>query len=227
MSSSEAAVDVVGATIGLVYRDLDQHRRLIHALSGDPRVQGVELSVSAPLFKGSPPIVAALKNADGLRDKIDAYFDHGLVDDAARIGFSRAFSSSYLAKHPRSERQDLFRASGDVFVFAFDLTPPLQLPAVVHDAIAAGPHDADMLARLRAGDAVPNAHLRVVLRLFLDHPLNPRRHLDDEIKAAAERLGVPHPFVIEATTSLALPGYAKLVLDDLASAVGGAAVWLR
>lgn len=219
---------VIGATVGLVYSDLDQHRRLIHLVGDDPRVQGVELSVSAPLFKGSPTIVAALKAADGLRDKIDAYFDHGLVDDVTRVAFARAFSNSYLAKHPRSERQDLFRASGDVFVFAFDLVQPMQLPVprVVYDAIANGPHDAAMLARVRAGDGVPKDHLRVVLRLFLDHPLNPRRHLDNDVRAAAERLDIPRPFVIEATTSLALPGYAKLVLGDLATAVGGAAAWL-
>ena len=219
---------IMGATVGVVYKDFDQHRRLIHLVGDDQRVQGVELSVTAPLFKGSTAVVNALKAAEDLRDKIDAYFDHGLVDDVARVAFARAFSTSYLRKHPRSERQDLFRASGDVFVFAFDLVQPSQLPmpSVVYDAIAAGPHDAAMLARLRAGDGVLQDHLRVVLRLFLDHPLNPRRHLDDGIKAAAERLDIPRPFVIEATTSLALPGYAKLVLGELATAVGGAAAWL-
>lgn len=227
-TTSETDEIISGATIGLVYRSLDDHRRLIHAIAADSRVQGVELSVGAPLFKGSPAIVSALSAADGLKDKIDAYFDHALLDDETRVRFAKAFADRYLARHPRSERQDLFRASGDVFVFAFDLVQPMQLPVprVVFDAIAEGPHDAALLARCRAGDGLQREHLHVVLRLFLDHPLNPRRHGEEAVRAAAQELGVVHPFVIEATTSLAVAGYPQLVLGDAADAVDARAVWL-
>jgi hypothetical protein len=66
----------------------------------------------------------------------------------------------------------------------------------------------------------------VVLRLFLDHPLNPRRHGEPAVREAADELDVPHPFVIEATTSLAVAGYPQLVLGDAADTVGARAVWL-
>lgn len=226
--SAEAPV-TTGATLGLVYKHLEQHRCVVHNVGDDPRVQGVELSVGAPLFKGSPQIVAALKLAEGLRDKVDAYFDHALLDDETRVRFARTFASAYIARHPRSERQDLFRASGDVFVFAFDLVQPLQTttPRVVFDAIAGGPHDAALLARLRGGESIGKEHLRVVLRLFLDHPLNPRRHADADVAATAARLELPRPYVVEATTSLAIPGYAKLVLDEVTADIGAAACcWL-
>ena len=214
----------LAAIIGLVCKDLDQYRSIIHALASDERVQSVEFSAGAPLFKGSPQIVAALKDAEGLRGKIDAYFDHALVDDVTRVAFARRFADAWIARHRRSERQDLFRASGDVFVFAFELMQPVS--QVACDAIAGGRHDATLLSRLRAGDGVNKEHLRVTLRLFLDHPLNPRRHLDDDVARAGRALDVPRPYVIEATTSLALPGYAKLVLGERAGDVGAAAAWL-
>jgi len=216
------------ALVGLVYRDLDAHRRLLRALITDTGVDGVEFSVGAPLFKGSAAIKAALAAAQGLADKIDAYFIHGLVDEEARVAFARRFQQTWSARHPRSERQDIFLASGDVVVFAFDLAQPMSLPVPreAYDAIARGPHDPATLARLRSGTGVQNEALRVTLRLFLDHALNPRRHLDREVQAACADLDCPRPFVVEAQVSPQVAGYAQLVLDRVARTVGGRAVWL-
>ena len=216
------------ALVGLVYRDLDAHRRLLHALITDRGVDSVEFSVGAPLFKGSAAIKAALDAANGLADKIDAYFHHGLIDEQARIAFGRKFQQAFSARYPRSERQDIFLASGDVVVFAFDLAQPMSLPVPrdALDAIAKGPHDPASLARLRSGTGVPKDALRVTLRLFLDHALNPRRHLDREVQGACLDMDCPRPFVIEAQASAQVAGYAQWLLDRLARTVGGRAVWL-
>ncbi len=215
------------ALIGVVMPGLEAYRQLLHRVRADAAVDEVELSVGAPLWKGNDAIKAALAAGDGLADKIDAYCQHGLIDDAARVAFARRFQTAYLSRHPRSERQDVFAASGDVFVFAFDLKPPMQLPVPreAFDAIAAGPHDAAALARHRAGEPVPKEALRVVLRVFLDFAPNPRRHEEPGVHAAAAALGV-EPWVIEAEVSTDVAGQAFAVLGRVAQGVGGKAVWL-
>lgn len=218
------------ALLGLVVPDLDTCRRLLHLIRDDPAVEEVELSVGAPLFKGSPAIKAALEAGNGgLKDKIDAYFAHGLSDEAARVDFARKFSTAYLSRHPRSERQDVFAASADVFVFAFDLRQPMQLevPHEAFDAIAGGPHNPESLARLRSGIGLPKPSLRVVLRLFLDFAPNPRRHSEPLVKDAIAALDLKTPFVIEVEVSGDIAGWAGFVLDRCAAQVGARAVWLR
>jgi hypothetical protein len=219
----------LAATLALVYADLDDHRRALAALARHPAVTGVEFTVQAPLFKGSRRIVDALAAAAGLDDKIDAYLRHGLVDEVERLRFARLFAARYQQRHPRAERQDLFLASGDVVGYAFDLVAPMHLPVPreAFDAIAQGPHDAALLARLRSGRAPPRWHLRVRLRLFLDHALNPRRHGEPAVAAAARSLGVDAPFVIEVEASPALSGYARFVLEPVVAGVGGRVVWLQ
>jgi hypothetical protein len=230
--SGEGAVvvdtDALAATIGLVYADLDAHRRALRAIASHPAVAGVEFSVGAPLYKGNAAIVAALATSAGLLDKIDLYFRHGLCDEAERLRLARVFAARYAQRHPRVERQDLFLASGDVVGFAFDLQAPMHLPVPreAFDAIAAGPHDAGLLARLRGGEAPARWHLRVQIRLFLDHALNPRRHGEPAVAAAAAALDAPAPFVLEVFTSPAIPGYAHWVLDPLVREVGGRVAWL-
>lgn len=228
-ASSSTTLTTAGgrALIGVVLPGLEAYRQLLHRVRADDAVDEVELSVGAPLWKGSDAIKAALAAADGLANKIDAYCQHGLIDEAARVAFARRFQTAYLSRHPRSERQDVFAASGDVFVFAFDLKPPMQLPVprVAFDAIAAGAHDAAALARHRAGEPVPKEALRVVLRVFLDFAPNPRRHQEPAVRAAVTALGMD-PWVIEAEVSPDIAGHALAVLDRVALAVGGRAVWL-
>jgi hypothetical protein len=215
------------ALIGLVLPGLDAYRQLLHRLRADAAVDEVELSVGAPLWKGSDAIKAALSAGAGLADKIDAYCQHGLIDDAARVAFARRFQAAYLSRHPRSERQDVFVASGDVFVFAFDLKPPMQLPVPreAFDAIEAGPHDVAALARYRGGEPMAREALRVVLRLYLDFAPNPRRHEEPAVRAVIDELGF-EPWVIEAEVAPDVAGYARAVLDRCARLVGGRAVWL-
>jgi hypothetical protein len=219
----------LAATLALVYVDLDAHRRALHAIGRHSAVGGVEFSVQAPLFKGNRAIVDALAGAAGLSDKIDAYFRHGLLDEAERVRFARLFAARYAQRHPRVERQDLFVASGDVLGFTFELVSPMNLavPREAFDAIAAGPHDSALLARLRAGSPPPRWHWRVRLRLFLDHALNPRRHDEPGVAAAARSLGVAAPFVVEVEASPALSGYARWALQPIVEEVGGRIAWLQ
>ena len=226
--SAEGAVADLAAVVGLVYRDLADHKAVMHALASSSSVQSVEFSVGAPLYKGSPQIVEALKAAESLKDKIDLYFDHALVDERERVRFARLFATQYLRKHPKSERQDVFVASGDVFAFSCDLVPPMQLPVprAAFDAIADGPHDAALLARARAGEPIDRWQLKIQLKLFLDHILNPRRHDLPEVIAAATALQTTLPCVVEVSASPSIPGYARFVLEPLVEAAGGKVVWL-
>ncbi len=227
MKSIEGA-SIRANLVGLVHTELDAHRRLLHAIATDKRVDGVEFSVGAPLYKGSPAIVEALSKAQGLGDKIDAYFMHGVQDEAARVGFARAFQAAYTKKHPRSERQEVFVASGDVVVFSFDLVQPMQLPVPreAYDAIVDGPHERGVLGKLRAGDGVDKSQLKVTLRVFLDFALNPRRHLDAGVREACDELDCQRPYVVEAEVGGAVAGYPRWVLDELARPLGSRAVWL-
>lgn len=218
----------LAATLGLVYAELGDHGAVMQALTTSKLVSTVEFSVQAPLFKGSPQIVAALKGADSLADKIGIYFRLGLVDDVERVRFAQLFAAQHQRKNPRSERQDQFLKSGEVFAFSVDLVPPMQLdvPREAFDAIAAGPHEAALLARIRGGEPLERWHLKVQIRVFLDHVLNPRRHGLPDVKAAAEALRQPLPCVLEVSTSPSIPGYARWVLEPLVTAAGGRMVWL-
>jgi hypothetical protein len=216
------------ARVGVVLPSLESYRQLLHLLRTDDAVDDVELTVGAPLWKGSETIKAALNAGAGLADKIDTYCLHGLIDEAARVGFARRFQLAYQTKHPRSTRHEVFVASGDVFVFAFFLKQPMQLelPRVAYDAIAAGPHDAVALARHRSGDGLPKEALRVALRVYLDFAPNPRRHREPAVRVAAASCG-DDIFVIEADANAALVGWAYAVLARVAARVGGRAVWLE
>lgn len=217
------------ALLGLVLPDLDAYRRLLHIVRDDPAVDEVELSVGAPLYKGSAAIKAGLDAGNGLKDKIDTYFKHALIDEAARVEFARLFANAYLSRHKRSERQDVFVASADVFVFAFELRQPMQLdvPREAYDAIASGPHDPEALAKLRGGMGLPKTSLKVVLRLFLDYAPNPRRHGEPAVRAAIEEKAMASPFVVEVEVSPDIAGWAGFVLYRVAEQVGAKAVWLR
>ena len=233
MRSSEGGPEAsaegpLAATLALVYVGLEQHHRVVQALSSSSSVATVEFSVQAPLYKGSSRIVEALKSAESLADKIDVYFTHAICDEAERVRFARLFQQAYTRRNPRAERQDLFEASGDVLAFSFDMVPPMQLevPRTAFDAIAAGPHDAALLARIRGGNSPSRWHLKVQLRLFIDFALNPRRHDVPAVLVAARDLGVSNPYVVDVLASPAMPGYAQSVLDPLVREAGGRVVWL-
>ena len=83
-----------------------------------------------------------------------------------------------------------------------------------------------LLAKLRGGDSPERWHLKVQVRLFLDHALNPRRHDVADVIAAARAIGEPNPYVIEVSCSPSIPGYARWVLEPFVVAAGGRVVWL-
>jgi hypothetical protein len=216
------------ALLAVVLPGLSAYRRLLHALGDSPLVASTEFSVQAPLFKGSDAIKAALARAQTVWDKLDVYFDHAILNEEERVRFAGLFARDYARKHPRFERSDLFVASGDVFGFSFELRPPLQapVPRVYFDAIAAGPHDAALLARLRGGEPVDRALLKASLHLFLDHVHNPRRLQDAAVRRAAAAIGAVEPVVAEVRVAAGVPGYMKAVLEPLTDDVGGAVCWL-
>jgi len=199
------------------------------ALASAPAVAGVEFSVQAPLYKGSPQIIHALQSVESLADKIDLYHRLALNDEAERVRFARLFAQQFQRKNPRAERQEQFKKSGDVFGFSFDLVPPmhLEVPREAFDAIAAGPHEVAVLSRLRGGESPERWHLKVQIRVFLDHILNPRRHEEPQVKAGAAQLDVALPCVLEVSASPSIPGYARYVLEPLVTAAGGVVVWLE
>ena len=110
--------------LGLVLPQLSSYKRFVHGAAQSPLVVTTDFAYGAPLYKGNPKIVADLATAEGALDKFDAYFDNGILDEEQRVLFAHAFTKQYARKHPASERQDLFLASGDVLRFAIELKPP-------------------------------------------------------------------------------------------------------
>jgi hypothetical protein len=218
-----------GSLLGLVYRRLHDHHRLVTALLDHPLVAVVDFSVTAPLFKGNPAIVAALARAQGLKEKIDAYFAYGLLDEDERLRMARMFAARFARSHPRSVRRDLFVASGNVLVFSCVLRPPpLDRRAdEVLSALQSAPVDASLLCAVQAGHAVAPAHLTFSLRVFIDHVLNPLRHKDPAVVVAADELDAHPPCVIEVEVSPGLPGYVQWVLAPVARQMDARLVWLQ
>ncbi len=216
--------------IGLVYRDLADHEHAMSSLLADERIATIEMTVQAPLFKGNDAIKDALKDGPPLREKFVVYWQHGVVDEQARVAFSTKFRALYTKKHAGGvERQDLFMASGDIFVVQLELLPPMQLPVPrkALDAIEQGPHDKELLTTLRSGAGVDRELWKVEVRVFFDHALNPRRHLDEEVLNACHDLDTQRPYVLEVSAGAGVAGYAKWVLDDHVKSAGGRAVWLQ
>jgi hypothetical protein len=187
-----------------------------------------ELSYSAPIYKGSDAIKEGLAAARTALEKFDVYFDHALLDEEERVRFARLFAQQYVRKHPASERSDLFLASADVLKVAVELVPPLALPKPIAalDAIAAAPHDLSILGRLRGGDAIDRAHLCFQVRVFLDHVMNPRRREQAAVRGVMKELGIELPYILEAVTDGAIPGYVRWALHPLVREIGGGLVLL-
>ncbi|MCC7070637.1 MAG: hypothetical protein IT383_04900 [Deltaproteobacteria bacterium] len=226
MNASDGAQPPV--VFGVVLRDLESYRRLVHELASSPLVVSTDFAYSAPIYKGSPAIVAGLAQANGSLDKFDVYYRHALVDPAERVRFAKAFAALYLRKFPASERQDLFLASADVLKFSFELVSPLALDNSIAalTAIERTPHDQAVLDALRVGASVERAHLRGDLRIFLDHILNPRRRELPQVQAAMMEIETDVPVIVELVTTGAIPGYLYYVVHPMVQALEGRLVLL-
>ncbi len=214
--------------LGLVLPLLTSYKRLVHHVAGCPQVAMTDFTYGAPLYKGNPKIVADLATAESALDKFDAYFDHGILDEEERVRLAHVFTKQYAKKHPASERQDLFIASGDVLKFMFEVKPPLTMPdsKSVLESIEKVPHDGKVLATIRAGQSVEREALRGTCKLYLDHVYNPRRYEDDEVKRVRKDVQAERPVVVELLTNGAIPGVFIHVLQPFVDEVGGKIVIL-
>lgn len=227
MSAGEgsAAPPVV---FGVVLRDLESYRRLVHALATSPVVASTDFVYTAPIYKGNEKITAGVAASNGSLEKFDVYFEHALADPGERVRFAKMFAAQYLKRFPASERQDLFLASGDVLKFSFELVPPLALdnPVGALSAIEQTPHDQALLDALRGGGTVDRAHLRGTVRIFLDHILNPRRRELSQVQTAMMELETDAPLIVELVTTGGLPGYVYYVVHPVVQALDGRLVLL-
>lgn len=226
--TARAGVRAPQMIFGVVLRELEQFRALVHHLAHSPLIAATEFTFAAPIFKGSDAIKQGLRDAQGGLQKFDVYFTHALLDEGERLRFARLFAAHYASRFPASERSDRFLASGEVLKFAFELLPPAatERAASIFQALAAAPHDAAVLEDLRAERPVEAAHLRGELKIFLDHVLNPRRHGLERVRQAARELGVSHPYVVELVTDGAVPRYFELALEPAVRHVDGRVVLL-
>ena len=201
---------------------------MVHACAGSPEVVVTDFSYGAPLYKGNERIVEGLQRAETALERFDVYFYHGFLDETERVRLATRFRTDYLRKHPRSERSDVFAASSDVLAFSFELGRPM--PGKIDDdqlrAILSCPHDPAVLRAWRTGERVDPTDVRGRFRLYLDHVLNPRRHVLPDVKRAAAEISVERPVIIELETTGALPGLFVKLLGPCLHEVGGRLVLL-
>ena len=225
MSAAGGAPPVV---FGVVLRDPEAYRQLVHTLATSPLVASTDFVYTAPIYKGNEQITAGIARANGALEKFDVYFEHAIVNPGERVRFAKLFAQQYLKRFPASERQDLFLASGDVLKFAFELVTPLALdnPVGALHAIEHTPHDQAVLDSLRGGGTVDRAHLRGDVKLFLDHILNPRRRELPQVQAAMMELETDAPLIVELVTTGGMPGYVYYVVHPIVQGLGGRLVLL-
>lgn len=213
---------------GVVLRDLESYRQLVHTLAGSPFVGATDFVYTAPIYKGNEAITAGVAKANGALEKFDVYFEQALVNPGERVRFAKLFAAQYLKRFPASERQDLFLASGEVLKFSFELITPLALenPAAALYAIENTPHDQALLDALRGGSSVDRVHLRGDVRIFLDHILNPRRRELPQVQAAMMEIETDVPLIVELATTGGMPGYLYYVVHPVVQGLGGRLVLL-
>jgi hypothetical protein len=212
---------------GVVLPSLESFGLLVRVLADSPDVAVADYTYGAPLFKGNARIVDGLRFADTALQRFDVYFEHGFLNEKERVRLATLFRQQYLRKHPRSERQDLFRASGEVLSFAVELTrPPAKQDDDHRASIAAVPHDAEVFRAWCNEERIDPRHLRGKFLLFLDHVMNPRRHELPDVQLAAAELGVERPIVVELATTGALPGLFVRALEPALHIVSGRLVIL-
>lgn len=214
--------------IGIVLPDLPAYQRLVHAIAGASYVAETEFTYSAPLYKATPEITDALRDARTALEKFDIYFERGILDEEVRVKLAGAFRQRYLRAHPRSEGSDVFVASADVLQFKFELHQPATMEGGsealwVTESL---PHDRDVMECLKQGETVERAHLRANVKLFLDHVHNPRRRDVPEVQEVMTGPRERDPVVIELMTNGALPGLFGHLLVPLVHPLDGALVML-
>lgn len=226
--TASAEVRPAPVVFGVVLRDLEQYRALVHRIAASSAVAMTDFTFSGPVYKGNAAIKEGLQTASSAIEKFDVYATHALLDEMERVRFGRLFATQYLRRFPSSERSDVFLASGDLLVFSFELVPPSALSdgdeARAH--VATTPHDAEVFEALCQGRSVESAHLRGTLKVFFDHVFNPRRHDLAVVKEARAQLGVDRPVVLELFTTGAVPFYLSWALQPLVEEVGGRLVLL-
>lgn len=214
--------------IGIVLPDLATYQRLVRAIAEAPYVAETEFSYSAPLYKATPAITEALKDARTALEKFDVYFERGILDEDTRVKLAAAFRQRYLRANPRSEGSDVFLASGDVLQFRFELHQPATLDGGdealwVTESL---PHDRTVLEAMKQGELVDRRHLRGNVKIFLDHVYNRRRRELPEVQEVLTGPRAHDPVIVELMTDGAVPGLFGHMLAPLVHPLEGALVIL-
>jgi hypothetical protein len=215
--------------LGIVLPDLSGYREIVHAVASSRHTQDVEFTYRAPIFKGNDAIVEGLKSANGALEKFDVYFNHAIGDETERVRFAQEFRKRYLSRFPRSEGQDVFRASREVLQFRFILKNPGEDRdrADVARALKQFPHDKDVLAHFEDTGHIDASNRTGYLALFLDHVHNPTRRSDPRVQEVMYGPREKDPVIIELMTNGALPGLFGHVVGPLVYKVHGAIVFLE
>ena len=215
--------------------------QVLDAFLDHPAIAASDLTIGAPLYKATPELTEAHKALRQARERFHAYLRLGVLNEPVRQQVSQRFVEMYRQRYGRGERRDIFLASADMCAVTAALKPLTALdPLTRHDVIAEiqhMPHDRAAVERelIAAGEILPQGEVeppdssvyQVQFKIFVDQLANPSRLKDPEVIRALEVTRCETPVVLEFWAAPAMPGYAYIVVRDVANAVGGMPVWME
>ena len=214
--------------MGLVLPNLEAYQRLVHEISDAHFTSNIELTFKAPLYKCTPEIKDRLKDAGGVLDKFDIYFEGAVLNEEVRVQIAQTFRKQYVARAPRSEASDIFYASGDILQFSFEMKHPSDLdgePELLEE-VARYPHDTEVVHGYRDFKRLNKEHRTGEVRLYLDHVFNPRWRDLEAVRAMMAYPWMKEPVVAELFTSGAIPGAFVWALWPMLRRLEGGLIWL-
>ncbi|MCP4503330.1 MAG: hypothetical protein GY822_25625 [Deltaproteobacteria bacterium] len=214
--------------IGVVLPELMSVQKLITQLASLDAVNETEFTFGAPLYKGNDAIRENLPKTTSALEKFNCYFEHGILDEEARVGFAQAFRKKYIQKLPGSEGSDVFLASAEVLQFRYRLDLPTSAEALqaLAPVVEKHPHDPAVIADLKEGRGLAKDQLSGWLKIFLDHVYNPRRRKLPEVEEVLFGSRRKDAVVLELAVSGGAPGLHHEVFEPLVDELDGAMVWL-
>lgn len=230
-------------SLGVLCDGIEVLPQLVEALLDHPCVATSDLGVMAPFYQGTPTLVEVHRATRPGRARLLAYLRHGVLDESTRCVIAGRFAADFRRRYGRAERRDLLVASADmlrveVALKALAALDPAQRDRVLR-SIAARPHDVDTFAREQEpiaprddGDGTGSELAAgggeiylLAMKIFIDHVYNPRRQQHPAVQEALAAHPMQRPAIIELWAPPAIPGYADLVVKDIAPAVDGVALW--
>lgn len=153
---------------------------LLRAVMGSPAVAG-EVGFGPPLVRSSPQLIAALRTARGALDKLSAYLEHCVVDDAARVRLLASLKRQVVLQHGPVEAESVDAASERA----------IHLRVRLSESAAEAAEDEEATADLVSPPDDRTGRLRLLL-----HDATGARLLDIDDVAAAAR-GLVDPVAVE------------------------------